>query len=513
MDEKDSSDVVKAEATSVAPPSLPISFAELEAIKDINDRVDMLDELSRDFKMLVGNIVAKLPPSEVGDAVSKLVAEYAIRSDGVSSKGKKWQPLTDAVATKAADMKLKATTKMEHGVEYNASDYAYVPDAEKPSTWKLRLADGETGNITIAQLGRAAAALSSGGFRGNKVKIPANAIEDVKARIRNEYRKMHVRDSDMPMSVKEHAPSFVLKEQSDGSYRWLAIYSNKFRDRDGDIISDASHRRLDKMINDGTVPYPELWYWHVPGSRWGKADFHAYDDRGFSIAAGTVDVGKEHIAKAVSERGGVLVSHGMPIRFIERDPSDEHVITKHVTVEISPLPAERAANLLTGFNILSEDNMAIAKEKKEELAGLGFNVDEIEKAIGKSVEKATADGIEFKESGGSDESGSVGEQKAGADTNDAVVAYDSITRKELSDVVSEIGAAIKAVSDAVAELHNEVMEVKEATATGDDLREIFQSAIGSKDAMVRKNSKLANDVPEAKEDTTGVSFLDKLING
>src|SRR5581483_9730894 len=62
-------------------------------------------------------------------------------------------------------------TKTEDGHEYTAGAYAYVGDPEDPSTWKLRIEE-TPGKVTAAQLGRAAAAFSPGGFRGRRVEIP-----------------------------------------------------------------------------------------------------------------------------------------------------------------------------------------------------------------------------------------------------------------------------------------------------------------------------------------------------
>jgi hypothetical protein len=73
--------------------------------------------------------------------------------------------------------------KTEDGIQYPARAYAYVPDSEKPSTWKLRLWDKETRRETAAQVGLAVAALGPGGFRGNRVQIPASDLPQVKRRV------------------------------------------------------------------------------------------------------------------------------------------------------------------------------------------------------------------------------------------------------------------------------------------------------------------------------------------
>lgn len=55
-------------------------------------------------------------------------------------------------------------TKEVDGKEYPASEFAYVPDPEKPSTWKLPIFDAH-------HVGGALAAMTSD-YRGNPVEIP-----------------------------------------------------------------------------------------------------------------------------------------------------------------------------------------------------------------------------------------------------------------------------------------------------------------------------------------------------
>jgi len=111
-------------------------------------------------------------------------------------------------ALKEADKTLvwlreQAVMKTEDGLKFPASAFAYVPDIEKASSWKLRLWEDLTKKVTKAQLSRAAAALSPGGFRGQKVAIPSANLSEVKRKIRGEYRKLDVEEADIPRWVKE----------------------------------------------------------------------------------------------------------------------------------------------------------------------------------------------------------------------------------------------------------------------------------------------------------------------
>lgn len=120
-----------------------------------------------------------------------------------SEKENKAKEAIKEVNAVLAELKLVEATKTEDGVEYPASAFAYVPDSDKPSEWKLRLWEDPEKKVTRFQLGRAAAALSPGGFRGQKVEIPREDLPAVKRKIRTEYRKLDVEDEDIPKWVKE----------------------------------------------------------------------------------------------------------------------------------------------------------------------------------------------------------------------------------------------------------------------------------------------------------------------
>jgi len=132
--------------------------------------------------------------------IMELCQELLSSEDVDVSKVKKAVTETTSVL---AWLREQAATKTEEGKSYPAEAYAYVADAHKPSTWKLRLWESPDQNVTKAQLGRAAAALSPGGFRGQKVIIPVSEVAVVKRKVRTEYRKLNVDEDDIPRWVKE----------------------------------------------------------------------------------------------------------------------------------------------------------------------------------------------------------------------------------------------------------------------------------------------------------------------
>lgn len=96
----------------------------------------------------------------------------------------------------------KAATKREKGFDFPAAAFAYVPDASKPSTWKLRLWESPTAKVTARQVGMAVAALGKG-FRGKKVQIPSGDLAKVKAKVRAAWNSVHGKGDELPAVLKE----------------------------------------------------------------------------------------------------------------------------------------------------------------------------------------------------------------------------------------------------------------------------------------------------------------------
>lgn len=104
--------------------------------------------------------------------------------------------------------------KTEDGVKFPAEAYAYVPDPESPSTWKLRLWEDLEQKETARQVGMAIAALGPGGFRGNRVDIPRGDLPKVKAKLRAAWKKVHpdASEDDLPALLREGEEQDVVQD-------------------------------------------------------------------------------------------------------------------------------------------------------------------------------------------------------------------------------------------------------------------------------------------------------------
>lgn len=107
----------------------------------------------------------------------------------------------------------KAEQVDEKSVEFGPGDYAYCPDREEPSTWKLRLTNSPGGKPDPGIVGAASAALGPG-FRGQKVEIPEEDRPAVIARVRRAWLSANPDkdQEDLPEVLKMEDGSVDMKE-------------------------------------------------------------------------------------------------------------------------------------------------------------------------------------------------------------------------------------------------------------------------------------------------------------
>lgn len=99
----------------------------------------------------------------------------------------------------------EATPVLKDGLPRKA--FAYAPTND-PADWKLPFLT-KAGAPDPDHLPGAAAALSSGGFRGQKADIPASAVPAVKSKLKAAYRKWKGSDAELPDGLKEVSVTFA----------------------------------------------------------------------------------------------------------------------------------------------------------------------------------------------------------------------------------------------------------------------------------------------------------------
>jgi len=164
----------------------------------------------------------------------------------------------------------------------------------------------------------------------------------------NRLQQLEMQNDEMMKSVKKG--SIALFKGKDGSLYWVGVPTNKFIDRDNDIIADAAHQEFVKALESGDADYPTLNIWHIPVPV-GNTQFVDYDPRGFLVAGGKVKKEYETLVKSLVENATEVtgMSHLVPAYQYELD--SDGVVIKYRSKEFSLLPNSEAANQLTAFTV------------------------------------------------------------------------------------------------------------------------------------------------------------------
>lgn len=256
----------------------------------------------------------------------------------------------------------------------------------------------------------------------------------------------------------EPRSAFKAFKQADGSWRWLAVHSNSFRDVENEVFPLDANKAWEARVDAGTAPMPEAWLWHTPGTAFGKADMVTVDDNGFCLSSGTFYAGKEALAQALADYPDELgVSHGFS--YDEKDRTDGEVRAFN-TFEVSPLPMWAAANKITGFAAGKELDMTIKPEKRAFLAtvlGSEDAVKALESTLQTAAKNAHEKGIDFK-----DVESAIGE--LAVPTAPAVVPPVIVTTEAAPDLLQTLQAALQPFADRLSSMEATVNSVKEQTA-------------------------------------------------
>lgn len=302
----------------------------------------------------------------------------------------------------------------------------------------------------------------------------------------------------------EDTPDLVIWKE-DGTYRWLAAYSNNRRDDEAEIITSESHKDFDKALDNREWPMPEVYLWHIPYPV-GKADYHAYDEStGFPVAAGHFYKECDWAAEGILKEKWNGVSHGMPDRWVKLDPKNKAFIVQHRTREITFLPHWAAANKLS-FSIISKEQSMSEIEK-----GLpAHKRPEFVKAFGEERVKQIEEALVGK----SKEADEAGIDKKEVDTSERVLTKEDLLTglefvlTQVKEVVDKLDSRLEAI---------EKTQVKEADQF-DILAQLKAKSIinASSAALVDGRSKLAKDAPieaesEQAKGPTPVGLLNNLF--
>lgn len=237
--------------------------------------------------------------------------------------------IDNAELTKAL---LKIAGKTEDGKTFPVSDYAFVPDKEKPSTWKLRLTSTPGGKPDPHIVGAAVAALGAG-FRGNKVQLPSDAKAGVIRRVRAAWLQAN------PNKGKDALPSILkTSEKEDEMSTELEKLQKKFDEQ----AAALAKTQFIAGLNDAE-----------------KAHYNGLDD-----------AGKEAFSKMDEKARKAAVKEAVDKKAADEETfeMDGHVVKKS---EVGPavfaiMKSQQARIEKAEKSAETERNARIAKEMQEE---------------------------------------------------------------------------------------------------------------------------------------------------
>jgi cation transport regulator ChaB len=350
--------------------------------------------------------------------------------------------------------------------------------AEKAYPWDATLPNTDDGGSPVVY---------AGSLLGKEPVVPQQSA----GLIPRTLALMGIRPSPSPVTAPPGAAgtaglqeALCIVKQADGRMRWYARYSNNFKDRDGEIITEGAHKEFVGWAASGGV-YPELWLWHTPGTRFGQSDWLDFAD-GFTHASGLIDDTAGALAVVGALRDKELgVSHGMLCS------QQGNLITKYRSFEISVLPLERASVWTTSFDIAGkETQMAFTPEKRTFLvSALGEDrVKALEANTDAAVGALKQLGVEYKSA----------EAVEAVAAEEASEGFKTLAGQlsELTSMVKELAAAQVAQAAVVKELQKPIEE---------QLDDAFLAKVASKVAATRPTEAKDNvtTTDEAKEKAAG----------
>lgn len=332
------------------------------------------------------------------------------------------------------------------------------------------------------------------------------------------------------LNIEEPTNSILITKDKKGQWWFLGIYSNKFKDLDGEILSEASHKEYIQWLKD-TGFKPVITAYHLPRAKnpmfWTKV-FEAYENKpkmlqqivdafykdiafakvervilvnGFTFTLAKFLPGKEAVAEKLSTLKNLGMSHG----FISKD-SSANIFNIYRTFEMSVLRSVRAANPFTlsgalrqkGLGMVSKANdKALAPEDYGVLADL-FGQEVIDKVVNDKTAKSEdilTRILEYKS-----KEAETAEEKA----EEAEKAEEEAPTEEKQEEEAPAGLTVEAVAKATGDTFKAVEEaIIEMQKKISDL-EAKNAAL---EAKVAENDKSVKQIKKSEDEKIAESWM------
>ena len=269
---------------------------------------------------------------------------------------------------------------------------------------------------------------------------------------------------------------------------WLAVWSNNFKDRDGEVFTQQAMEDYVARVDLRVTPPPSLWVWHAGKQvEIGSTDYVGTHGH-FLMAAGqfymtpAAQAAKGYYARHAKDTG---ISHGFTYPSDKFDGKHYHQFN---TFEISLLPRGTEANLYTSLEGVKA--MALDERKVKYLKDV-FGEDHATKILaewearGKALEDL---GVEFKDF----------TPTAAADATPETVEAEKAHTDLLADVLESSAEPVTAALEAVRAVKAARAEIETLRGEIDALRNEMQlrPRVASQDKQTEVKE---SDLPDAMQ--------------
>jgi hypothetical protein len=262
-------------------------------------------------------------------------------------------------------------------------------------------------------------------FAGPDRSFPIVTAQDVRDAVQSLGRTKHDKDAVKKGIIRRaraigatdalpeewRAKSFTVFKDHTGQHRWLARTTTAYRDRDGEIISEAA-LDADSQRMMATKQFGPLRYWHIGqpdpanvSAPWGPGVDIGDCDYSVVIGRTRIESGTFKSTELARQMSAVADKHEMSPGFFHPldQPDSSKTFNAIRTFERSPVPIRygRASNLFTGFTV-KEFRMEIPEMERRFKAmyqELGLTPEqgaELGQSLLATEKAAVAQGIAFK---------------------------------------------------------------------------------------------------------------------
>jgi hypothetical protein len=331
----------------------PVSWEELDALEVTREKAEAVQEVSWQVRDLVNNVLCSpMSPKEKAQAIQGVGDGFAER---VQMAEDEFDTVEKSIDTDLLELEVLI-----------AKDNRHIPFTEKVSDFVSKAVLTTAGEKKLSDSDFALVYTDENGKKVRKYPIHdkahvrnalARAAQQIKAGgtgaadAKKALPKIRAAAKKMGIGQMEKSASAVLVEKDlTGNWRAVMWPSNNFKDLDGEIITEAAHMEYVDWVNKNMDMTPVFTTWHEPGLvRKNQVDFVGYED-GFLIMSAPLEQDEAVALLKAQLVTDIGMSHGSIA--LERDPQNTKHITKYLTVEVSDLPLENAANPFTDFETL-----------------------------------------------------------------------------------------------------------------------------------------------------------------